>query len=173
VLGLAEVPVRVLDIEAIIRGEAEENAHRCLFWAEVKTKAQATYTRFLGQHEHGFSRRLYEEYRTVSRSSGGRLHLWVVEMSTGEVRRGDLAEMPEPRVYSGEFMDRGGTVFWPREAYETVANWRHDPELAAIMHGQEEAQARPCPPPSMTTGSPTSATCGTAPRPRSTVSAVA
>jgi hypothetical protein len=32
--------------------------------------------------------------------------------------------LPEPRVYSGEFMDKGGTVFWPLEPRQGLGHGR-------------------------------------------------
>jgi hypothetical protein len=122
----------------VIGGGENEPA---IFFSEVKTKKAPTLYRYLGQHEHGFGRRLFEGYLDISRRSGCRIELWIVETESGAVLWGDLGEMPEPRVYTGEFMDRGGTVFWPVEAFTLITNWHGDPELAAIMHGQKEAQA--------------------------------
>lgn len=89
------------------------------FWCEVKTKDKATLHKKTGVYEHGISSRHYRDYLRVERQSGCQVVLFIVEQNTGEILSRKLCELPEPRMYDGKKMDRGGMVFWPRSEFHT------------------------------------------------------
>lgn len=95
-------------------------------WAEVKTKAAATYTRITGRYEHGIPKRHYDAYREVQRITGCEVWLFVYEEDTGEVLCGKLDELAKQRrEYAGDKMSRGGMVFFPRDAFQLFARVRN------------------------------------------------
>lgn len=104
----------VPDLDAARRGTR--------IWVEVKTKAAATYHRVGRRYEHGIPRRHFLAYRQVQAITGCPVWLFVVEEATGVVlcaRLDDLAG--RCRVYTGAKMDRGGMVFFPRDAFAVFA----------------------------------------------------
>lgn len=95
---------------------AKDGARR---WAEVKTKAEATFTRITQRLEHGISKRHYEHYQKVQQITGDEVWLFVVEENTGTVLFAKLDDLePFKRVYNGDKMSRGGMVFYPRDCFK-------------------------------------------------------
>ena len=91
------------------------------YWAEVKAKASATWTRKTQRYEHGIPRRHYLHYREVEEITGCRVFLFVYEEDTGAILVGALDELAEEkREYTGGKMSYGGMVFFPRDAF---AQW--------------------------------------------------
>ena len=79
------------------------------YWAEVKTKAAATYTRATRRLEHGIPLRHYQAYRKVPEITGCDVWLFVYEEDTGEVLCGRLDDLElHKRLYCGAKMSRGG-----------------------------------------------------------------
>jgi hypothetical protein len=88
-------------------------------WAEVKTKAAATYTRVTGRYEHGVPKRHYESYLKVQEITGCPVWLFVYEENTGTILCGRLDDLARVRrEYVGDKMSRGGMVFFPRSAFK-------------------------------------------------------
>ena len=74
----------VPDLDVAFRGKR--------FWVEVKTYYYAPRNRKHGINVHGITRRLYEDYLQVERSTGCLVYLVVLEISTGKLLRLELAE---------------------------------------------------------------------------------
>src|SRR5690606_14799396 len=112
--GLSEAfPVPDLDI-------ARDGQRR---WAEVKTKAAATYTRLTGRLEHGIPKRHYWAYRRVQEITGCEVWLFIYEEQTGDVLCARLDDLDSvKREYNGPKMSRGGMVFSPRSTFKVFAN---------------------------------------------------
>ena len=93
-------------------------------WIEVKAKNNAgSPTRLTGQVEHGFSWRLFQQYRTVQQITGTPVFIIVLELLTGDILYQSLDALDAvKRVYDGDKMDRGGTVFFPRSHFEFLCN---------------------------------------------------
>ena len=93
-------------------------------WVEVKAKSNAgSPTRLTGQVEHGFSWRLFQQYRTVQQITGTPVFIIILETQTGDVLYQSLDHLDAVRrVYDGDKMDRGGTVFFPRYSFEFLCN---------------------------------------------------
>lgn len=111
--GLREAfPVPDLDI-------AKDGQRR---WAEVKTKAAASYTRITGRLEHGIPKRHYRAYKRVQEITGCEVWLFIYEEETGEVLFAKLDDLEAvKREYDGPKMSRGGMVFYPRDAFNVFA----------------------------------------------------
>jgi hypothetical protein len=86
-------------------------------WIEVKAKTNAgSPTRLTGKNEHGFSWRLFQHYRMVQQITGTPVYIMILEVMTGEVLYQSLDTLDGiKRVYDGDKMDRGGTIFFPRD----------------------------------------------------------
>ena len=112
--GLREAfPVPDLDI-------ARDGQRR---WAEVKTKAAATYTRLTGRLEHGIPKRHYWAYKRVQEITGCEVWLFIYEEQTGDVLCARLDDLESvKREYNGQKMSRGGMVFFPRSTFKVFAN---------------------------------------------------
>jgi hypothetical protein len=93
-------------------------------WVEVKTKSNAgSPTRLTGQDEHGFSWRLFEHYRRVQRITGTPVYIFILELRSGDLLCQSLDTLDRvKRVYEGDKMDRGGTVFFPRASFDLLCN---------------------------------------------------
>lgn len=108
----AAFPVPDLDI-------AKDGQRR---WAEVKTKAAASYTRITGRLEHGIPKRHYRAYKRVQEITGCEVWLFIYEEDTGEVLCAKLDDLDSvKREYDGSKMSRGGMVFYPRESFKVFA----------------------------------------------------
>ena len=91
-------------------------------WAEVKTKAAATYTHITKRLEHGIPKRHFESYLKVQEITGCPVSLFVYEEDTGEVLYGSLDELAKvKRDYAGGKMSKGGMAFFPRDAMKLFA----------------------------------------------------
>jgi hypothetical protein len=88
-------------------------------WGEVKTKAEATWTHITQRLEHGFAKRLFDHYLEVQSITGTEVWVFVYERKTNTLLYARLNDLPKPRVYLGNKMDRGGMVFFPRNAFIT------------------------------------------------------
>jgi hypothetical protein len=93
-------------------------------WVEVKAKNNTgSPTRLTGRLEHGFSWRLFEHYRAVQQITGTPVYIIIVEMPSGDLLYQSLDELDAvKRVYDGDKMDRGGTVFFPRSMFVRLCN---------------------------------------------------
>ncbi len=93
-------------------------------WVEVKAKTNAgSPTRITGQVEHGFSWRLFQQYCTVQQITGTPVFIIILEVLTGDILYQSLDALDEfKRVYDGNKMDRGGTVFFPRASFAYLCN---------------------------------------------------
>ncbi len=87
-------------------------------WAEVKTKLRPDFTRITGRYEHGIPIRHFEHYRQVQAVTGAEVWLFIYEEEPAVVICQALDKLePQSRFYRGPRMDRGGMVFWPRDAF--------------------------------------------------------
>jgi hypothetical protein len=93
-------------------------------WVEVKAKSNSgSPTRLTGRIEHGFSWRLFCQYRDVQRITGTPVYILIFEIVSGDILFQSLDVLDAvKRVYDGDKMDRGGTVFFPRDAFEFLCN---------------------------------------------------
>jgi hypothetical protein len=93
-------------------------------WVEVKAKTNAgSPTRLTGQIEHGFSWRLFQHYLAVQQITGTPVYIIILETPTGDILYQSLDALDAiKRVYDGDKMDRGGTVFFPRSCFEFLCN---------------------------------------------------
>lgn len=88
-------------------------------WAEVKTKAAATFTRKTGRYEHGISLRHYRDYKRVQDITGCHVWIFIVEQEPQLLLADSLDKLDRvKREYDGPMMSRGGMVFWPRDAFQ-------------------------------------------------------
>ena len=89
------------------------------FWLEVKTKQTFTVHELTGREEHGFSLRHYQDYAKVEELTGLAVWVAVYEIEAGHLLFGRLKELAHrQRIYPGDKMDKGGTVFFLREDFQ-------------------------------------------------------
>ncbi len=89
------------------------------FWLEVKTKQTYTVHELTGRKEHGFALRYYRDYLAVQKISGIDVWVCVYEEDSGELLFGLLDELAHrKRIYPGDKMDAGGTIFFLREDFQ-------------------------------------------------------
>ena len=102
-------------------------------WVEVKAKSnQGSLTRCTGRVEHGFSWRLFRHYQAVRRITGTPVFVVILETVTGDLLYQSLDVLDTvKRVYDGDKMDRGGTVFFPRDSFIPWCNIAEPRESAA------------------------------------------
>ena len=93
-------------------------------WVEVKAKNNAgSPTRLTGQIEHGFSWRLFQHYQAVQQITGTPVFIIILEVIAGDILYQSLDALDAvKRVYDGDKMDRGGTVFFPRASFAFLCN---------------------------------------------------
>jgi hypothetical protein len=93
-------------------------------WVEVKAKNNAgSRTWLTGRVEHGFSWRLFQQYQMVQQITGTRVYIIILETHTNDILYQSLDQLDAvKRVYEGDKMDRGGTVFFPRDSFEFLCN---------------------------------------------------
>ncbi|MBF0093941.1 MAG: hypothetical protein HQL34_05280 [Alphaproteobacteria bacterium] len=93
-------------------------------WVEVKAKSNSGCpTRVTGQIEHGFAWRLFRQYQEVQRITGTPVYIVILETVSGDILFQSLDELDRvKRIYSGDKMDRGGTAFFPRTAFQFLCN---------------------------------------------------
>ena len=97
-------------------------------WAEVKTKAAASYTRVTGRYEHGIPKRHYLSYKRVQEITGCEVWLFIYEEETGDVLCAKLDDLDAvKREYDGNKMSHGGMVFYPRDVFAVFANLKAAP----------------------------------------------
>ncbi|MFZ1413007.1 MAG: hypothetical protein WAS73_00290 [Defluviicoccus sp.] len=101
-------------------------------WVEVKAKNNTgSFTRITHRWEHGFSWRLFQHYQAVQRITGTPVYILFVELPTGDLLYQSLDELDTvKRIYAGDRMDRGGTVFFPRDCLVFLCNINAVPEAA-------------------------------------------
>lgn len=91
------------------------------WWAEVKYKDRADFTRVTQRHEHGINKRLHDDYVEVERNSGCPVVLVVFQDDTGEILAISLSKLAKVcRIYDGSKMGRGGMVFWPKDGMKQI-----------------------------------------------------
>lgn len=88
-------------------------------WVEVKLKAKANYTRITKQLEHGIPYRNYLSYLKIQEITGCIVFLYVFEENTLSILYHQLDKLPK-RLYTGNKMDRGGTIFFPRHCFNLL-----------------------------------------------------
>ncbi len=92
-------------------------------WVEVKAKAQATYTRKTGRHEHGFPERLFEDYHDIQETTGIPVIIMVGERRKSKVVMYNWLFAPLDklnkvrRTYNGHKMNGEPMVFFPRTRF--------------------------------------------------------
>lgn len=88
-------------------------------WAEVKTKEKADWTVITQRYEHGFKLRHYHHYLRVQEITGCEVWIFIYEEKTGDILYARLDDLTGiRREYLGDKMDKGGTVFFPRDAFK-------------------------------------------------------
>ena len=99
-------------------------------WAEVKTKTEATYTRTTRRLEHGLALRHFNDYKKIQEITGCKVWLFVYENVAGYVlyQLIDKLELNK-RIYSGDKMDRGGTIFFPRDSFKSFCQLPPQPHI--------------------------------------------
>lgn len=91
-------------------------------WAEVKTKAAATFTHITRQLEHGIPTRHLQDYLKIQEITGCEVWLFIFEEDTRAVLTARLAFLlTRKREYVGPKMSNGGMVFFPRSAFTHFA----------------------------------------------------
>jgi len=104
--------------------DLDVSANGARSWVEVKAKNNAgSPTRLTGQIEHGFSWRLFQHYQAVQQITGTPVFIIILEVITGDILYQSLDALDAiKRVYDGDKMDRGGTVFFPRDRFVHLCN---------------------------------------------------
>ncbi len=101
--------------------DAMKDGHR--FWVEVKTRKHASYTRCTGRLEHGFPLVDYGHYQRIQREAGATIYICIYEVSTGDVLVASIDRLDEvKRIYTGNKMNHGGMVFFPRSSFKVWKN---------------------------------------------------
>lgn len=94
-------------------------------WVEVKLKAGASFTRLTQRLETGLSRRLWDHYLAVEKTTG--LPVWLLFVHEAEQEmRGESQQAllnSTPRYYTGTKMGRAGMVFVPWDKMRVLATW--------------------------------------------------
>lgn len=104
--------------EGLVIPDLDIARHGKRMWAEVKTKAAATFYRKLQRDEHGINRRLWCHYHRVQEITGTHVWVFVVEETTQMLLAESLDILDrDKREYDGGKMGRGGMVFWPRSSF--------------------------------------------------------
>lgn len=93
---------------------------RLMRWAEVKAKGGPTFTILTQQWEHGIGLRKYFQYLKFQEKVGAPVWLFILEENTQTLLFQSLDVLGYGRVYSGDEMDKGGMMFWPRTAFQCV-----------------------------------------------------
>ncbi|GFP29051.1 hypothetical protein, partial [Candidatus Hakubella thermalkaliphila] len=92
-------------------------------WAEVKTKAGATYTRITKQLEHGIPLAHFNDYLQIEKITGCEVWLFIYEEDTQCVLSGRLKDLARSkRIYGGNKMSCGGMIFFPRIAFKSFSH---------------------------------------------------
>ncbi len=88
-------------------------------WLECKTKQTYTVHELTGRKEHGFALRYYRDYLAVQQISGIDVWVCVYEEDSGKLLFGLLEELAHrKRIYPGDKMDAGGTIFFLRTDFQ-------------------------------------------------------
>ncbi len=88
-------------------------------YVNVRRKTEASFWRAGQRHEFGIPLRDWNKYRAWDRSAP--TYSVILERSTGQVYCGRIQDLAgKARIYDGDKVDRGGTVFIPRDAYKNV-----------------------------------------------------
>jgi len=97
---------------------------RCV-WVEVKLKASASFTRLTQRLETGLSRRLWNHYLAVEKTTGIPVWLFFVHEQEREMRGESQRTLLglEPRFYVGNKMGWAGMVFVPWDEMRVLATW--------------------------------------------------
>lgn len=91
-------------------------------WVEVKYKTHAEWTWMTQRYETGLNLRLWDHYREVWRVSGIKIWIVFVHRDEAEMRCGDIEYLNKlRRVYRGDKMSPGGTIFFPWEKLHRLA----------------------------------------------------
>lgn len=99
------------DFDVISPGEGR-------FWAEIKAKSGADFTMLTRRLEHGIGLFYFRQYQAIATRTQAPVSLFIYELNTGLLLRQDCAHLAsQARVYTGEKMDAGGMVFFPRDAF--------------------------------------------------------
>lgn len=88
-----------------------------LKWAEVKTKHAPTFTIQTHTTDHGIGYRNWLHYRRCQQETGAHVWLFILEECSQEILFQSLDVLGRGRVYTGDRMDRGGMMFWQRDAF--------------------------------------------------------
>lgn len=88
------------------------------FWAEVKAKSGADFTILTRRLEHGIGLFYFRQYLAIAARTHAPVLLFIYELNTGLLLHQDCARLAsQARYYTGEKMDAGGMVFFPRDAF--------------------------------------------------------
>jgi hypothetical protein len=86
-------------------------------WAEVKAKAAPSWTCLTQTMDHGIGYRKWCHYRRIESETGCEVWLFIIEEDTQLLLVESLDVLGPGRRYTGDLMDRGGMVFWPRQTF--------------------------------------------------------
>lgn len=101
----------------LVLGDGEES------YVEVKTKTRATKNELYRRRlEHGLGLRLLQHYSRIAKESGKRVLVCFYEISTGCLLGDELGRLRQTdyAVYTGDKMDKGGMVFFPRSSLAVI-----------------------------------------------------
>jgi len=117
-----------------------------LKWAEVKAKEKPMYYRLGDIVEHGIGRRHWEHYKRCQLETGAHVWLFIIEERNQIILFESIDHLGEPYHYHGDKMDRGGMVFWRRDAFKSriILNelpGLSDPKLALAFELPDVARA--------------------------------
>lgn len=92
--------------------------------AEVKTKAKPDYHRITGQYVHGVGRRKCRHYYRCQEEFGARVWLFILEECSQTLLFEGIDYLRRwenvSHVWTGDEMDKGGMVFWPRHVFQPL-----------------------------------------------------
>jgi hypothetical protein len=105
---------------AIVLPDLDVARHGTRRWAEVKAKAAPTFTRKTFTYDHGIGLRKWIHYRRIERETGAHVWLFIIEECRQVLLFESLDRLGDGRRYTGEEMDPGGMMFWPRTLFQKM-----------------------------------------------------
>lgn len=83
-------------------------------WVEVKAKSCPTFTIKAHSYDHGIGLRKWTHYKRCQHETGCHVFLCIIEENSQMLLLERLDTLGEGRTYTGNKMDAGGMIFWPR-----------------------------------------------------------
>jgi hypothetical protein len=125
-------PMASAAMERIILPDLDIAMRGLRMWAEVKEKARPTFTILTGTSDHGMGLRKFRAYCHLQREYGSHIWIFLVELSSQMVLIESLDHLTTTsaaRQYTGDKMDIGGMIFWPRSVFRTRIQFNEIPGL--------------------------------------------